>query len=113
MVNQNLISIIIPVFNAERSIKQCLSSVLDQTYSRLEIILINDGSSDNSEQIILKYALKDKRIVYKKQYNKGVSSARNHGLDIAKGDYVFFLDSDDYLPLDSLENLLLGSQNFD
>lgn len=101
-----LISVIIPVYNVEKHLKKCLDSIVNQTYKNLEIILINDGSIDNSGEICEEYAKKDKRIIYMSKKNGGVSSARNFGLSLATGDYYHFPDSDDYLELDTYEYLL-------
>ena len=93
----NKISIIIPVYQVEKYIKRCLDSILSQTYSNLEIILIDDGSRDMSGKICDEYTIKDSRIKVIHQDNAGVSVARNKGLDICTGDYVTFVDSDDFL----------------
>lgn len=105
-MNNPLISIIIPIYNVEEFLPQCLDSAINQTYRNLEIILINDGSPDNSEAICLEYAKKDDRVKYFKQKNGGVSAARNNGLGQASGDYIFFLDSDDYLSADCINDLV-------
>lgn len=89
------LSIIIPVFNAEKYLSECLDSVLNQTFSDFELICINDGSTDNSAQILEAYKQKDSRIKVIHQSNGGVSAARNAGLDIAKGEYIGFVDADD------------------
>lgn len=89
------ISVIIPVYNRENYIEETLLSVLEQTYKNFEVILVDDGSTDRSQDIIKKYAEQDSRIVYIYQENNGVSSARNKGLDYALGQYIMFLDSDD------------------
>ncbi|RFM29570.1 glycosyltransferase family 2 protein [Deminuibacter soli] len=89
------ISIIIPVYNTEIYIAQCLRSILDQPYSNLEVVLINDGSTDRSPGICEEFAAADNRIVYRSIPNQGVSNARNMGLQLATGDYVLFVDSDD------------------
>ncbi len=91
------ISIIIPVYNAENTIKRCINSILNQKYSNYEIILINDGSEDNSEQIILEYTKTDDRIKYFSKENSGVADTRNYGIKKASGDYIVFVDSDDYV----------------
>lgn len=91
----DLISIIVPVYNTGKFIEQCLNSILQQSYSNLEIILIDDGSTDNSGKICDNYAKKDKRIKVIHQPNKGVSFARNLGITVSKGKYIGFVDSDD------------------
>ena len=101
----NLISIIIPVYNVEQYLRQCLDSVVNQTYKNLEIILVDDGSTDNSGKICDEYAVKDNRIKVIHKQNGGVSSARNVGLDVATGDYIGFVDSDDYIENDMYEYL--------
>lgn len=93
---QKKISIIVPVYNVERYLSECLNSILKQTFNNLEIICINDGSTDNSAAILAEFANKDKRITIIQTNNGGVSRARNLGLDIATGDYIGFIDSDDY-----------------
>ena len=90
-------SVIIPVYNAESTLKKCLNSLLNQDFNDFEIVLVNDGSTDSSEKICLEYASLDNRIVYTRQENKGVSCARNKGLDLAKGSFVLFVDSDDFV----------------
>ena len=92
-----VISVIVPVYNSESTIIRCIESVLNQTYTSFELLLIDDGSDDNGGSICDDYAKKDPRITVIHQENKGVSAARNAGLDIAAGQYVFFLDSDDEL----------------
>lgn len=91
-----LVSIIIPVYNVEKYLDRCIQSVLQQSYANIEILLINDGSADQSGKICDNY-IGDKRIHVFHQTNKGVSEARNKGLDIAKGEYIAFVDSDDYV----------------
>lgn len=90
------ISVIIPVYNTELYLKECLDSVINQTLKEIEIICINDGSTDNSSEILKEYQGKDNRVVVINQENKGLSEARNSGLKIAKGEYILFLDSDDF-----------------
>lgn len=106
MQSKEMVSIIIPVYNVEKYIVECLESVVNQTYENLEIILVNDGSTDNSKEICLEYAQRDQRIKLYSKENGGLSSARNYGLSKVTGNYVFFLDSDDYLVTDTIENLL-------
>ena len=98
------VSIIIPAYNAEKTIKKCLNSVCNQTYKDIEIIIVNDGSTDNTE-LEVKSINSDKINYYKKE-NGGVSSARNLGLDKATGDYVLFIDSDDWINDEYVENLV-------
>jgi len=92
-----MISIIIPIYNTEHYLRRCLDSVCEQSYKNLEIILVNDGSSDNSLQICEEYKRKDSRIEILNKKNEGASAARNSGIDIAKGEYIAFVDSDDWL----------------
>lgn len=91
-----MISVIVPVYNAEKYLHQCVNSVLDQTFTDFELLLIDDGSTDSSGVICDKYATEDNRIRVFHKENGGVSSARNLGLDNAKGEYLIFLDADDY-----------------
>lgn len=102
-INNILVSIIIPVYNTGEYLVECLDSIRNQTYSNLEIICIDDGSTDNSKKILEQYSKKDKRIkVFYKQH-QGVSSARNFAIEQAKGDYITFIDSDDMLSKKSIE----------
>ena len=100
-----LISVIIPVYNREKYLHKCVNSVLTQTYANLEILLIDDGSTDNSRKILDDYAVKDSRVKVIYKNNGGVSSARNYGLKFAKGEYIGFVDSDDYIEPDMYEYL--------
>lgn len=100
------ISIIVPVYNTEKYLEQCLNSLINQTYSNLEIIIVNDGSKDNSEQIISGFAKRDFRIKVIKQNNSGLSAARNKGLEYASGEYVLFVDSDDWIDQSTCEEAL-------
>ena len=97
------ISIIIPIYNAEKYINKCLDSILKQTKKELEIILINDGSTDNTEKIIKTY--QDKRIKYFKNDNHGIGYSRNFGINQSTSKYIMFLDSDDYLETTACEEL--------
>lgn len=92
-----LLSIIVPVYNVKTYIDRCIHSILTQTYSDIELILIDDGSTDGSSLLCDEWAKNDKRIVVVHKVNEGVSSARNYGLNIAKGDYITFVDSDDFI----------------
>ena len=102
-----LISIITPIYNAEKYLEICIESVLTQTYNNWELLLINDGSKDNSGIICKNASLRDKRIKYISKSNTGVSSTRNIGLDIAKGQYIMFLDADDYWCSNSILELFV------
>lgn len=104
-IQENLISIIIPIYNMEKYLIRCLDSVIGQTYQNIEIILINDGSWDKSEEICLKYKNQYSFIHYEKQVNAGVAAARNRGMELAKGEWICFVDPDDYLEADCLERL--------
>lgn len=103
---QPLISIIVPVYNTQAGLEQCLASVCAQTYRNLEIIIVDDGSTDHSTDICREFARKDNRIRTIYQNNRGVSAARNAGLQTAKGDYLAFVDSDDWIEPDMYELLL-------
>lgn len=107
------ISVIIPVYNVEKYIKKCIDSVINQTYKNLEIILIDDGSKDNSPQICDEYAKKDNRIKVIHKENEGQSVARNLGLDIATGRYIGFVDSDDYIKENMFETLYKNMIKYD
>jgi len=103
----DLVSVIVPVYNSETKLNRCIDSILNQTYRNIELILIDDGSIDCSLDICNRYANKDKRIKVLHQENFGVSAARNSGLRYAVGDYVTFVDSDDYVAPDYIEKLYL------
>ena len=94
------ISIIVPVYNVEKYLKRCIDSILNQSFTNFELILVDDGSTDNSGKIIDEYAIKDERIKVIHKENGGQGSARNRGLDIAKGNYIGFVDSDDWIHKD-------------
>lgn len=104
-MNRDLISIVVPVYNAEKYLAKCLESLISQTYKNIEILLIDDGSKDESEKICQTYQAKDARIIIKKQKNAGASAARNSGIDLAKGKYILFVDADDYVSDDYVEYL--------
>lgn len=101
-----MISIIIPVYNAEKYLEKCLDSILSQTYKDFEVLLINDGSQDNSKSICEKYQMEDKRFTLINKENGGPSSARNLGIKDAKGEYLSFIDSDDFISEDFYEKLV-------
>ncbi len=92
-----LVSIIVPIYNVEEYLQRCLDSIINQTYKTIEIILVDDGSPDKCGEMCDEFAKQDSRIIVIHKENGGLSSARNAGLDIAKGDYVMFVDSDDYV----------------
>ena len=93
-----LISVIIPVYNSERYLRRCVDSVIGQTYEYLEIILVDNGSTDSSGALLAEYAAKDPRMRVVEKENGGLSSARNAGLDAFRGEWVTFVDSDDWIP---------------
>jgi len=105
-MSQALISIIVPVYNAEKHLSKMLDSVLNQSYTQWEMILVNDGSTDNSTSIIHKYVNQDKRFRYISQSNAGPSIARNCGIEEAKGDYLAFIDADDWVSPEYLNKLM-------
>ena len=109
------VSIIIPIYNTEKYLEECLDSVINQTYKNLEIILINDGSLDNSLKICREYETKDGRIVVIDKENSGVSNTRNIGIESSTGDFITFVDSDDWLELDAIETMVncINKRNVD
>lgn len=100
------ISVIIPIYNVEEYLKECLDSVLSQSFTDLEVILVDDGSTDRSKEICIDYSNKDKRVVFISQKNQGQSVARNKGLQIASGDFIAFVDSDDIIDSMMFEKML-------
>lgn len=106
-----MISVIVPCFNSENTIERCLESIINQTYSNIEILVIDDGSSDDTGEIVKKYASRDKRIKYFYKINEGVSEARNLGLRESKGEYISFVDSDDCLKPDMYQKLVVILKN--
>lgn len=106
MDNQALISVIIPVYNVEEYLRECIESVLNQTFSDFEVILVDDGSTDSSGDICDEYVEKDDRVVVIHKKNEGPSKTRNVGLENANGKYIYFLDSDDYIEINALELLV-------
>lgn len=106
-----LVSIIVPVHNSENFIGRCLDSIINQTYNKIEIIIINDGSKDNSLQLINEYIKKDKRIKVYSQKNQGPSVARNTGLNKSKGKYIMFVDADDYIDKKMVECMIAEIDN--
>ena len=100
------ISIIVPVYNVEQYLERCVESLINQTYKNIEIILVDDGATDNSGQLCDELAQRDPRIVVYHKVNGGLSDARNYGIDKASGDYIGFIDSDDFIDDDMYEVLL-------
>ena len=112
MENQ-LISVIVPIYNVEDYLRQCLDSILEQTLSHFEVILVNDGSPDSSGDICREYVEKDSRFHYFEKENGGLSDARNYGIEKARGEYLTFIDSDDFidpLHLEYLYNTLMNNE---
>lgn len=105
-MNMPLVSIIIPVYNVEKYLRQCIDSVLNQTYRNIEVILVDDGSKDNSLEICNEYTKKDNRIIVISKQHNGVSDTRNVGIDISSGEYISFVDSDDMIKSEMIEILL-------
>ena len=109
-MNEPLISIIIPVYNVEKYIRKCVDSVLNQTYKNLQVILVDDGSTDKSTEICDEYKERDARVEVVHKVNEGLPAARNTGLERMKGDYVGFIDSDDWVDVQMVEHLLHNIQ---
>ncbi|MCC3671239.1 glycosyltransferase family 2 protein [Terrisporobacter mayombei] len=111
---QGLVSVIVPVYNVEKYIRKCLNSIISQTYSNMEIIIVNDGSTDNSDEIIRNNYLTDERVKYFVKENGGLSSARNYGIEKSSGEFICFIDSDDWIRNDYIEvmyNTVLKDQS--
>ena len=98
------VSVIVPVYNVEKYLEQCMNSIINQTLTDIEIIVINDGSTDGSRDILSRYT-SDNRLIIVDKKNQGIGAARNSGLDLAQGEYVYFIDSDDYIDLNMLEKM--------
>ena len=113
MSEQSLISVIVPVYNVEKYLRPCVESILEQTYKNIEVILVNDGSTDKSKAICLELAEKDKRISYYEKANSGLSDTRNVGLEKAKGEYIAFVDSDDLLAPNAVRTLYELCRKYD
>ena len=105
MRKHSLISVIVPIYKVQDYLKECIESIINQTYSDIEVILVDDGSPDRCPQMCDEWAKRDSRIRVVHKKNGGLSSARNAGLDVAKGEYISFVDSDDFICKDALENL--------
>lgn len=106
------VSVIIPIYNEESYLKKCIDSVLKQTYHNIEVLLVNDGSTDNSFEICKKYAESDKRVIVLNQENMGVSAARNQGIRKSRGKYIVFVDSDDWIEAETIRNLIDIQSNY-
>ena len=106
MKENPLVTIVVPMYNVEKYIEKCINSLLNQTYQNIEIIIINDGTKDNSLAIAERKAKEDRRIKIISQPNQGLSAARNTGIDNASGDYICFVDSDDFIHTDYVKLLL-------
>ena len=107
------VSVIVPVYNVEKYLERCLDSLVSQTLEDIEIICINDGSTDKSLEILYKYAEKDERIIVINQKNQGMSYSRNKGIEVATGKYIGFVDSDDYIDKDYYEKLYSVATSYD
>lgn len=105
-MNIPMLSVIIPVYNIENYISECLDSLISQTFTNIEIICVDDDSTDNSLNILTEYSIKDQRIIILKQEYNGQSFARNQALNIANGKYVYFLDGDDYIDVNTFEKCI-------
>ena len=101
-----LVSVIVPVFNVEKFLEKCVSSITNQTYKNLEILLVDDGSTDNSGTICDNFSKNDNRLKVFHKKNGGLSDARNYGIERATGSYIMFIDSDDWIENDTIELLL-------
>lgn len=108
----SLISIIVPVYNTENYLEKCLYSLVNQTYKNIEIIIVDDGSPDNSMNIIQKFVLADNRVKVISQKNQGLSGARNIGMNNTNGDYIMFIDSDDWIEIDTCEKAINASEKY-
>lgn len=113
MTKKIKVSIIVPIYNSEKYLSKCIDSIIKQKYKNIEILLIDDGSNDKSYEICKEYLKKDKRIKVFSQKNSGPSSARNLGLDKASGEYIIFVDSDDYIESDFISTMMKQNDNYD
>ncbi len=107
------VSVIVPVYNVEKYLRECLDSIVNQTYKNIEVICIDDGSTDSSLEILQEYAQRDDRVVILQQENQGAAVARNYGMSLAKGEYISFLDSDDVFHLQMFEKTVAKADFFD
>lgn len=107
------VSIIIPAYNAEKYLEKCVKSIINQTYKNIEIIIINDGSKDNTEKVIFNFAFKDNRIKVINRENKGVQYSRKEGIQKSEGEFIFFVDADDWIEDDTIEKLIEYQSRYD
>ncbi len=107
------VSVIVPVYNTAKFLERCLNSLINQTLKDIEIICVNDGSKDNSLELLEEFAKKDSRIVIINQENAGLSAARNSGMEVVKGEYIGFVDSDDWVDLNFFEKLYDAAKKYD
>jgi glycosyltransferase involved in cell wall biosynthesis len=112
-MEKNLVSIIVPIYNVEKYIEKCVKSILEQDYKNIEVILVDDGSPDGSPKLIDKFKKMDSRVIVLHKPNGGVSSARNAGIDIAKGEYILFIDGDDWIESDYVSYFINLVKTFD
>ena len=112
-MKEDLISVIVPIYNVEKYINKCVDSIINQTYKNLEIILVDDGSPDNCPQICDEYATKDKRIKVIHKENGGLPAARNSGVKIASGEYITFVDGDDWIDINMYSNMMSKNDDYD
>jgi glycosyltransferase involved in cell wall biosynthesis len=112
MLNKPLVSVIVPIYKVEKYIRRCIDSIVNQTYTNLEIILVNDGSPDNCGEIVDHYSRKDYRIKAIHKENGGLSDARNYGMKVASGEFTIFVDSDDWIETDMIKNMVNHSLKY-
>ena len=113
MLNKGKVSIVVPVYKVEKYIHRCVDSILNQTYKRLEIILVDDGSPDHCGEIADHYQQKDSRVTVLHKENGGLSDARNHGMNLVSGEYTMFVDSDDWLKRNAVERMVKHSEKYE
>lgn len=106
-MDKKVLSIIVPIYNVEKYLEKCLTSIVEQLNKDIELILINDGSNDNSGEICRRYSLNNPNIIYIEKENEGCSKTRNLGIDLAHGNYIWFIDSDDFIEKNSIEQILI------
>lgn len=112
-MSEDLLSVVVPVYNVAPYLEQSVPSILDQTYRNIEVILVNDGSTDGSEEVCQKYAALDPRVKLSSQENRGVTAARKNGMELATGKYITFVDPDDYIDPDLFRRLMDAREDFD